>query len=191
MKVRFSKGLRVPLLVLDGREYWPWKWSVVFRRWLAFRKIPKGLHFSDESRSAFYIDGREWAKNYLPPDSVSKDALIVDVGARDGDSALFYLSHGYTNLRLVEADAKYWPGLHHNEEIFRSIFHPRIELVLAPFTLDCLDGAAFVKFDCEGCQGDILDSLEIPWVAEMHVPNRPDKDGVFPYVKATGYRRSP
>ena len=132
---------------------------------------------------------QEWEKYYLPPASVPKHALILDVGARDGDSALFYVNHGYTNLRLIEPNPEYWPNLLANAEELR--LRADIEVRQKRFTLDDLDGVAFVKMDCEGCEQEYdYKNFGIPYAVETHETSKPSSAGIYNYVQRIGYERS-
>ncbi len=129
-----------------------------------------------------------WENWYLPPFSIKKDDLILDVGARDGDSMIFYFEHGYRNIRLIEPNLDYVKNLRHNIKILQKK-GMKIEVRIKPFGREDLKGVQFAKFDCEGCEYEIdLTQLQIPIVAEIH--ERKSKDnGIYPYVKAKGYRR--
>ena len=137
------------------------------------------------------IEIEEWQKYYTPPPSVAKDDLILDVGAREGDSALFYALSGYRNLRLVEPNPMYFNNLIHNVASLNK-FGIEIDLRLHPFRPDeQLPGVKFIKFDCEGCESEIdLDKLTVPWVAEMHElkPAKGERH-IYDYAAVTGYRK--
>lgn len=159
-------------------------------RWRKIGKVvPKGWEH-DGMRFAFETgpdEFKEWEEWYLPPASVPKNALILDVGARDGDTALFYAQHGYTNMRLVEANPIHFDGLGKNAALLASRFGARFDIVCRPFQKEDLEGVAFAKFDCEGCEYDInLEGLTIPYVAEMH--SKKGK-GLNPYTTAIGFKR--
>jgi hypothetical protein len=137
----------------------------------------------------------EWAtfeKVYLPPASVPKDALIVDVGAEEGDSSVFFFEHGYQNLRVIEAYTEYFPRLEHNVAILRSL-GANVDLRLERFRKEFLDGAGFVKFDCEGCEWDDdfgLAECGIPWGGELHMKGGPrDANGRYNYYISLGHFR--
>ena len=132
---------------------------------------------------------REWTDFYIPPPSVPKEGLIVDVGARDGDSALFYVVLGYKNLRLVEPWHQYWENLEHNVELLRKM-GATVEVTHEPYKPEHLQGVAFVKFDCEGCEKRVdLTQLKVPAVAEIHIEPRmvEGEVEVFNYAPRIGY----
>ena len=151
-------------------------------------------HFEEEPLFRFYNkttpeELKEWDEWYVPPNSVGKHDLILDVGARDGDSALFYWNKGYTNMRLVEPDPQYWENLDNNVEILRG-YGATIEVRKKRFMLDDLEGVAFVKLDCEGCEHEHdYKNWGIPYVVEEHVYNNTGIGDVYPYIKALGYKK--
>ncbi len=133
---------------------------------------------------------KEWLEWYLPPASVPKDALILDVGARDGDSVFFYIQHGYSHFRLIEPNPDYYDDLDANTKEFERI-GARVEIRKKAFTPNDLNGVAFAKFDCEGCEREIdFSLLKIPWVKENHAYAESDMNGIYPYVKALGWEKS-
>ena len=146
------------------------------------------MHFDEK---ADQLELREWDIWYTPPPDMPKDALILDVGGRDGDSCLFYVLRGYTNIRVIEPNPVYFEWLDNNTREMKEMFPAvNIEVRKKPFTKSDLKGVAFAKFDCEGCEQEAdLESLPMPWSAEVHVPNKPDANGFYPYVDVVGYRR--
>ena len=178
---------KIPIVVCEDAhglvKFLPWDFasSMVLR----LRLRLQGFQTSPRMLKAW----KEFKREYSPPPSVPKDALLVDVGARDGDSAIYFWSLGYTRMRLVEPDPETWGRLVHNaDELSRRGCD--VEVFLEPFHLEHLKGAAFVKLDCEGCEGSVdFSSLHVPWVAEFHTSNQPDAAGVFPYTESLGVRR--
>jgi hypothetical protein len=117
--------------------------------------------------------GFEWA--YLPREhqGIAKDSLVLDVGGEEGDTAVFFFEHGYTNLRVVEAYPGYFENLTHNVEILRSL-GCKVDLRLETFKPEHLDGVKFIKIDCEGCEWVInLVNCGIPWGGELHMKGAP------------------
>ena len=139
------------------------------------------------------IEMNDWQKYYPPPSSVPKDGLIVDVGARDGDTLLFYAQLGFRNFRLIEPNPDFIPRLLENIKAIKKVYDVEIEVRWKCFELSDLEGAAFAKFDCEGCEYEFdLASLTIPWVAEMHEKQEPDIWGIYSSsIRSTEYRRGP
>lgn len=136
----------------------------------------------------------EWEREYLPPPGVGSHDLIVDVGAREGDTLAFYIWHGFRAFRLIEPEPKYVAALQRNIATLNGvggIGYCYIETLAEPFRMAHLEGASFVKFDCEGCEAAIdLDALTIPWVAEMHDMQRPSFEALgSTYRHSLGYRR--
>jgi len=157
---------------------------------LVFESLPPSTPF--RFREVPHLpEVQDWFEFYTPPWKVPEDSLIVDVGARTGDSAAFFLALGYTNLRLVEPRLDlYQTDLEHNVEVLRSM-GCKIDLHLHPFKSDCcLNGAAFAKFDCEGCETEVdFSHMTIPWSAEIHFPLKKLEHGIFEYMPCIGYHR--
>ena len=178
---------KVPIVVCEDAhglvKFLPWDFASSMA--LRLRLRLQGFQTSPRMLKAW----KEFKREYSPPPSVPKDALLVDVGARDGDSAIYFFLLGYHNLRLVEPDPDTWGRLVHNaDELSRRGCD--VEVFMEPFRTEHLNGAAFVKFDCEGCERSVdFSSLHVPWIAEFHAHNQPDADGVFPYTKSLGVRR--
>jgi len=127
---------------------------------------------------------------YQPPEGF--DGLIVDVGARDGDTAIIFARKGYKRMRLIEPDPNCWNLLEHNAKVLRKRYGCEIEILKRRFEMQDLEGAGFIKFDCEGCEHELdLRSLKIPWVAEMHIFSKPDANGRYDFVRAIGYLKGP
>lgn len=136
----------------------------------------------------------EWEQEYLPPKSVGPHDLIVDVGAREGDTLAFYAWHGFRNFRLIEPLMEYVAILQRNQQRVLAAFPGdsfQIEVITEPFRWEHLEGAAFVKFDCEGCETAVdLERIPVPWVAEMHDMERPAFQALGSvYRESLGYRR--
>jgi hypothetical protein len=132
-------------------------------------------------------DKENWEKYYLPNNRIRKDALIVDIGAREGDTALFFAIHGYTNLLLIEPNRNYWGKLERNVNQLRQL-GIKISIKHGVFEKKDLENAEFAKFNCEGCEYELdLDSLTIAWVAEFHERAKSVR-GTYSYSKVIGYR---
>jgi hypothetical protein len=140
---------------------------------------------------------KEWSYWYHPPPRIKPDDLILDVGARDGDTAFWFFGWGYRNLRLVEPNPDNFNGITgFLFENCRELMDKgcKIEIRTKPFDLSDLDGVSFAKFDCEGCETafDVKSEFKkrgIAWVMETHEPNNPDECGVYDYVMYAGYQK--
>ena len=153
-------------------------------------------HFGDGSDAGRLIrlpveqrdngEWKSWEAPYLPPKNVPKDALIVDVGAEEGNTAVFFFEHGYTNLRLIEPHPPFFENLVHNAEVLRSL-GCKVDLCLEPFRADHLKDAGFIKIDAEGAEWEIdLANLGIPWGGELHMKTQPDANGRYDYYISIG-----
>lgn len=164
-------------------KWFPWDWLKSQLLGLRLRKM--GFATSPRMLKAW----KEFRREYRFPASLRKDALLVDVGARDGDSAIWWALQGHTHLRLVEPDPGVCRRLQHNAAQLRRR-GCQVEVCAEPFRLEHLEGAAAVKFDCEGCEREVdFASLRIPWITEFHEAVAPSKDGMYPYVRAIGVHR--
>lgn len=149
------------------------------------REREKKMIFSHLMNKDVWAEMEEW---YVPPKWIKKTDLILDVGARDGDSALFFITHGFTNLRLIEPQPDYFRNLSDNIDEFRA-WGITIDWKYRAFRIEDLSGAAFAKFDCEGCETEIdLDKIGIPYIAELHVKNEPGELGIYQYAREVGYK---
>ena len=137
------------------------------------------------------IETEEWTEWYTPPPFVKPDDLIVDVGARDGDTLFFYARLGFKNFRAIEPKPECQARLRHNVAELARFYGVKVEVRQKCFTPEDLEGARFVKFDCEGCEWEMnLVDLKIPAVAELHPSPKKDNRGIYiSSVKAAGYRK--
>lgn len=143
-------------------------------------------------------DMGEWATfeaTYLPPKSpeIAKTDLILDVGGEEGDTAIFFFEHGYTNLRVVEPYTPYHKNLIDNINIIRAL-GCKVELYLEPFRPEHLEGVSFIKIDCEGCEWHPAFNLAgggIPWGGELHMKGatlRPGSEANDYYISIGHFR---
>lgn len=124
--------------------------------------ISKGWLFSDERKSMLIHEWEDWEKNYLPIDVKGK--IVLDVGAGEGETALFYLYHGAKKVICIEANIKCLENLLHNSEFFNIV--PSI----AKFDIDMLYyNFDFMKMDIEGYEEILLNvDLKKPSIIEVH-----------------------
>jgi hypothetical protein len=186
-RVGLTRRKRLPIIYWNDRQIYPWQILPLLWRSKRVRQFEQeGFIFCNESKDGLSNEWGVW-KKYLPPRSIARDALILDVGARDGDTALFYCLNGFRNLRLVEPNQAHHHMLDNNVRLLRKRFDARIEVRKTPFDRDDLNGVKFVKFDCEGCESEIdLDRLNIPYVAELHVKGTPNSEGIYDYISSRG-----
>lgn len=139
-------------------------------RWRDHRRLDRvlrsrGWHLSPRRLSMVEAEHQSWLRQYFPVDV--KGLTVLDVGAGEGETALFYLAHGARHVICVEASEDAWLNLKLNEHN-----HPsKLTAVLEPFNLKMLDEYKFdfAKFDIEGYEEPLLDvDLKVPVVAEIH-----------------------
>lgn len=115
--------------------------------------------------------------NYLPIDV--RGLTVLDVGAGEGETALFYLAHGAKKVICVEANPACFNNLVANSK------KHNIVPVLEPFNIEMLNehDFDFMKCDIEGYEEMLLDTeLVKPAVIEVHGLQLRDK------FKAKGFR---
>lgn len=135
--------------------------------------------FSKSRVQLFLNEYGEYKRNYLPVDVAG--LTVLDVGAGEGETALFYLSHFAKKVICVESDPKCYHNL-----LFNSFCHSdRMVAICEPFNLEMLVGCRYdlMKMDIEGYEEILLDvDLPKPAVIEVHGLQLRDK------FKAKGYR---
>ncbi len=106
----------------------------------------------------------DWQKHYLPIDLHGK--IILDVGAGEGETALFFLSHGASRVVCIEPSDEAFRYLALNQKN-----HPnRITAIHSKFELSHLGiPHDFLKMDIEGYEEVLLGvKLETPAAIEIH-----------------------
>ena len=115
---------------------------------------------------AFFVELQVWKKHYLPRFDLS-GKTILDVGAGNGETAYFYLSHRASKVICVESDAQAFALLQENAA--RNSWN--VECMNRSFGPDVLNlDYDFAKFDCEGCEKQLLalEKIGFPCVIETH-----------------------
>jgi hypothetical protein len=111
---------------------------------------------------------RQWPQFYLPRGGV-RGRTVLDVGAGEGETALFYLSNGAKKVVCVESWAPAAELLRQNA---RENSWP-VEVIPNDFEPSMLDEPHdFLKMDCELCEASLLDypSDVGPASIESHTP---------------------
>jgi hypothetical protein len=143
------------------------------RETVAFRHVETGARLRMHS---YYFAGmmkewygkRQWPMYYLPSGGV-RGKTILDVGAGEGETALFYLAHGASRVVAVE---NWPPAVELLKENVRANHWP-VEVIEGGFSTSMLDRPHdFLKMDCELCESELLkyeDELG-PASIESHSP---------------------
>ena len=118
--------------------------------------------FSDSRIAMILSEMQDWRKNYLPIDIDGK--IVLDAGAGEGETALFYLSYGAKKVICIE------PSVDCHVNLFRNADKFPIIPVTEPFSISMLDfDYDFMKMDIEGYEESLLNvDLDKPAVIEIH-----------------------
>jgi 2-polyprenyl-3-methyl-5-hydroxy-6-metoxy-1,4-benzoquinol methylase len=167
MKLYFSKRRHIPIIRLtDGEHYfWDLIGAIKFLRhyYLHYRKYT----FSQGRARIITTETPVWKKHYLPKMPLNKEALILDAGAGEGETILFYARHGFKNFRAVEIDTKCCEILKQNIENDHRL---DVEIRNSPFSLEDLNDVDFAKIDVEGAERQLLslEKIQHEMVVEVH-----------------------
>ena len=137
-----------------------------------------GWSFSEYRISMINRETSDWEKHYLPIDLHGK--VVLDVGAGEGETAMFFLQHGASKVICIEAEPGAYGYLALNQRK-----HPKyITATNSKFELSQLNiPHDFLKMDIEGYEEILLDvKLKTPAATEVHGLQLCDK------FKAAGWR---
>ena len=167
MKLSLSKRRHIPIITLaDGEHY---LWDIVgfikflYYYYLHYRKYT----FSQGRARIITTETPVWKKHYLPKMPLDKEALILDAGAGEGETILFYARHGFRHFRAVEIDTKSCEILKQNIE---ADHHLNVEIRNSPFSLEDLNNIDFAKIDVEGAERQLLSLAKVQheMIVEVH-----------------------
>lgn len=85
-------------------------------------------HFSSNRKNMIAIELGDWHKHYLP---IKSGGTVLDVGAGEGETMIFYLLHGAKRIICIEADKKKSRYLAYNAKIAEKEFDAHIIAVSA------------------------------------------------------------
>ena len=122
--------------------------------------------FSERRKTMILNEWNEWTKFYLPIDV--KDKTVLDVGAGEGETALFYLLNGAKKVICIEPNKNCYDILLRNSK-----FHNRIIPINIYFELNMINiNSDLIKIDIEGYEEKLLelnhDKLKNRIVLEIH-----------------------
>jgi hypothetical protein len=140
-----------------------------------------GWSFSNFRVGMIKTETSDWEKHYLPVDLRGK--VVLDIGAGEGETAMFFLKHGASKVVCVESCPDAYTYLAVNQRN-----HPhRITAINSKFQISQLNIAHdFLKMDIEGYEEVLLGvKLVTPAAVEVHGLQLSDK------FEAAGWRIKP
>ncbi len=108
-----------------------------------------------------------WSHYYLPPSGI-EGKVILDIGAGEGETALFFLAHGASKVICIEPDEANFSQLLDNARRNNWPIEPiNISFDVGIFKRQEFD---FVKMDCEHCEDGLLNlsTIGFPITLEVH-----------------------
>lgn len=108
-----------------------------------------------------------WMKFYLPKQPLAKNVVILDAGAGEGETILFFAGHGYHKFVAVENDPLKCDRLRNNTR------HLDVEVRERAFRVEDLIGIDYAKLDIEGGEKELLELEHLP--CEMTVEIHDDR----------------
>ncbi len=138
----------------------------------------KDWRFSDYRINMIHGETHDWEKHYLPIDLRGK--VVLDVGAGEGETAMFFLQHGASKVVCIEPELEAYSYLAFNQRKHSE----RITAINSKFELRHLKTPHdFLKMDIEGYEEVLLGvELDSPAAIEVHGLQLCDK------FKVSGWR---
>jgi len=137
--------------------------SHTFKTWLRMRTFnKKGWHFSEVRLGMYAGEYDDWEKYYLP---ISVTGLtVLDVGAGEGETALFFLEHGAKGVICIEPHYASYLRLRENAKDKPIVcLNKRFSLKDLNLPFD------FMKMDIEGYEEILLSAqFDKPCAVEVH-----------------------
>jgi hypothetical protein len=129
-----------------------------------------GFEFSYERMYLLDVELESWKRYYLPSKFVpSDDPLILDAGAGEGETVMFYYLLGFRRFRCVESDKLAFKRLSRNVAKLRDA---KVHLFNRRFLAHDVHGVDFAKIDVEGGEVQLIeaDKRKLPTeiVVETH-----------------------
>jgi len=166
-----SCRLHLPLYrIWDEHYLWDLKplYYYLVRFWIPYHKY-HAVFTPQRMFDTFIREGEDWERNYLPLKPVPKKGMILDAGAGEGETILFYAKRGFRNFVAVESDLKAYSHLLRNVERLK-MFGLQVVARNKSFDAEDLEGVKFAKIDVEGGERELLavDSLPCEMIVEIH-----------------------
>jgi hypothetical protein len=112
-----------------------------------------GFHFTANIWLTITDEWPAWIKCYTPSLPFGKDSLVLDAGAGEGETVLFFYMLGFRRFRCIELNPVKFRALEANTQFLRDA---RCELENRPFTASDVIGVDFAKIDVEGGETELL-----------------------------------
>ncbi len=140
-------------------------WASDHLRLIQYRRCyPPNTDFSYSTWVLIFEEYNLWKQFYLPTKPLNKDAVILDAGAGEGETILFYSSYGYHNFIAVENNPSKWRKIETNTK------HLNVELRRRAFRVEDLSNIDYAKIDVEGGEKELLllEKLPCEFTVEIH-----------------------
>jgi len=120
-----------------------------------------GFHFSTVIWQMIALEWPTWIKCYTPSLPFREDSLVLDAGAGEGETLLFFYMLGFRRFRCVELNPARFRFLERNTQSLRDV---HCELENRPFEASDVIGVDFAKIDVEGGETELLkvSRVELP-----------------------------
>jgi hypothetical protein len=172
VRLRLSSKKRIPLLVISDREYYPWQIPDYMRlhKQIARMVHSLGFEFSHGRIQMLHRELKSWRKCYVPLlFEPSDDPLILDAGAGEGETIMFYYLLGFRRFRCVELNKLFFKRLNSN---VAKLGDADVHSFNRGFAAHDVYGVDFAKIDVEGGEAKLIeaDNRKLPKeiVVETH-----------------------
>jgi SAM-dependent methyltransferase len=161
IRLGLSSKKRIPILITSDREYYPWEIPGFLRWKLRIRRIATMVHslgfkFSYERMQMLDDELEVWKRCYVPSlFDASDDPLILDAGAGEGETVMFYYLLGFRRFRCVEPNRLAFELLKGN---VAKLGNTEIHLFNRRFSAHDVYGVDFAKIDVEGGEVELIEA---------------------------------
>ena len=132
-----------------------------------------GWYFTEDRLLMIQQELTDWQNNYLPIDVKGK--TVFDIGAGEGETALFFLANGAKKVYGIELESYPYYTLARNARVINELYRAKkLEVYKRAFKIGDLYHTEIdlIKIDIEGYEESILDvdhnTLKTPMVIEIH-----------------------